>query len=162
MMLYMRPRVWLSVAAAVLTTGCSAAPTKQTQSWPPPQPFEQTGLAGEWDVSDGSLEKTVVLDCHGSGRYDWQDGMVVTTDVRDGYWAGTWHQAGNDREGGFEVLLSPDRRLAEGHWWYSRIGDVYFARGERGGSFSMSRPIGVRTGPDQCRRSPVHEAYGPH
>ncbi|HKW86786.1 MAG TPA: hypothetical protein VJM82_06930, partial [Nitrospiraceae bacterium] len=35
----------------------------------------------------------------------------------------TWRQTGNDREGGFEVLLSEDGTDAKGIWWYTRVGD---------------------------------------
>ncbi len=133
---------WPVVVTAILwIAGCSTPYlSQQPNPSQPSQPFATTGLNGEWEVSDGSFDSTLVLDCQGKGRYSWQDGRVVTTKVQNGYWTGTWYQKGNDREGGFEVLLSNDRTKAEGRWWYSRIGSEHLNPGERGGPFSMSRP----------------------
>lgn len=156
---------WLlyTVAIALLGAGCSTPTRSMDPSLQlPSEPFETTGLAGEWDVSDGAIEKTIVLDCQGGGRYAWQNGKVSTTSVRGNHWTGTWHQSKNDREGGFEVVLSEDRAKAEGRWWYSRIGEARFEPGERGGEFNMDRPLRTTVARDDCRRTkPIH-AYGPH
>ena len=158
--------LWLSclLAFGLVAAGC---PTAHRSISPVPlastEPFEATGLAGEWEVSDGTIDKMLVLDCQGRGRYDWQDGWVSTTSVRGNYWTGTWHQSKNDREGGFEVILSADRSKAEGRWWYTRIGEKRFASEEGGGEFNMTRPLGAVVARDRCRRTtPIHEAHGPH
>ena len=160
------PRVFLALlpaAVILLAAGCSTSVSQTVRpDLGPSQQFSTTGLAGEWEVSDGAMEKTIRIDCTGTGRYGWQDGKVVTTTVQGNYWAGTWDQSGNDREGGFEVQLSADRAKAEGRWWYSRIGDQYFKPGERGDTFTLMRPMNARQTHDDCRRQAIHEALGPH
>ncbi len=59
----------------------------------------------------------------GNGSYTWKKGTIKTTEFVDGKWIGTWHQSGNDREGGFEVILSEDGQQAKGVWWYTRVGE---------------------------------------
>jgi ketosteroid isomerase-like protein len=82
-------------------------------------------LSGEWDILEIEDNKTykATLDTSGNGPYTQQSGRFVTTKFEDRLWQGTWHQTGNDREGGFEVLLSEDGTQAKGVWWYSRVGD---------------------------------------
>lgn len=82
-------------------------------------------LSGEWDILEVEDNKTykATLDKSGNGPYTQQGGRFVTTKFEDRLWQGTWHQSGNDREGGFEVLLSEDGFSAKGVWWYSRVGD---------------------------------------
>ncbi len=82
-------------------------------------------LSGEWDILEVEDNKTykATLDKSGNGPYTQQGGRFVTTKFEDHLWQGTWHQSGNDREGGFEVLLSEDGLSAKGVWWYSRVGD---------------------------------------
>ena len=153
----------LMAAVALLAAGCTtSAPQQARPDLGPSQPFATTGLSGEWEVSDGSLEKTITIDCTGTGHYGWQDGRVITTTVAGNYWAGTWIQSGNDREGGFEVQLSDDRSKAEGRWWYSRIGGQHFTAGERGDTFTLMRPMNAKQTRDDCRRQSIHEALGPH
>lgn len=84
-----------------------------------------TDLSGEWDILEVEDNKTykATLDKSGNGPYTQQGGRFVTTKFEDRLWQGTWHQTGNDREGGFEVLLSEDGTNAKGVWWYSRVGD---------------------------------------
>jgi hypothetical protein len=128
-----------------LTAGCATAgPSPDLQSSPPAghESFAETGLTGEWDISDGDLEFSVVLDCRGTGRYEWQDGRIATMVVRGPYWSGVWQQPGNDREGGFALVLSEDQTKAEGRWWYTRIGDQPMAPSEGGGTFYLTRPPG--------------------
>ena len=79
-------------------------------------------VSGEWDIQEEDKSYRAVLDASGRGRYSWQDGVLVTTRIVDGKWEGTWHQTGNDREGGFEMRLSKDRMTAHGRWWYTRVG----------------------------------------
>jgi ketosteroid isomerase-like protein len=82
-------------------------------------------LGGEWDILEVEDNKTykATLDKSGNGPYTQQGGRFVTTKFEDQLWQGTWQQSGNDREGGFEVLLSEDGLSAKGIWWYSRVGD---------------------------------------
>lgn len=85
----------------------------------------ETDLSGEWDILEVEDNKTykATLDKAGNGPYTQQGGRFVTTKFEDRAWHGTWHQTGNDREGGFEVLLSEDGTQAKGVWWYTRVGD---------------------------------------
>jgi hypothetical protein len=82
-------------------------------------------LSGEWDILEVEDNKTykATLDQSGNGPYTQHGGRFVTTKFEDRLWQGTWHQTGNDREGGFEVLLSEDGQSAKGVWWYTRVGD---------------------------------------
>jgi SnoaL-like domain len=81
-------------------------------------------LSGEWDILEVEDNKSykATLDKTGNGPYTQHDGRFVTTKYTDRLWQGTWHQTGNDREGGFELLLSEDGTQAKGVWWYSRVG----------------------------------------
>jgi hypothetical protein len=79
-------------------------------------------LTGEWEIQEEDKAYQATLDVKGNGPYTWQDGRIQTEKVVDRLWSGTWHQKGNDREGGFEVLLSEDGKTAEGVWWYLRVG----------------------------------------
>jgi hypothetical protein len=79
-------------------------------------------LTGEWEIQEEDKAYQATLDAKGNGPYTWQDGRIQTEKVIDRLWSGTWHQKGNDREGGFEVLLSEDGKTAEGVWWYLRVG----------------------------------------
>lgn len=97
-------------------------------SSPHPVAIPQDGepdLSGEWDILEVEDNKTykATLDKKGNGPYSQQGGRFVTTKFEDRAWHGTWHQTGNDREGGFEVLLSEDGTQAKGVWWYTRVGD---------------------------------------
>jgi hypothetical protein len=76
-------------------------------------------LTGEWEIQEEDKAYQATLDVKGNGSYNWQEGRFQTEKVEDRYWSGTWHQKGNDREGGFEVLLSEDGKTAEGIWWYT-------------------------------------------
>ena len=80
-------------------------------------------LSGEWDVQEDERSYRATLDRLGNGPYSWQGGRIVTTRVAGRTWQGTWQQPGNDREGGFELLLSEDGNEARGVWWYTRVGE---------------------------------------
>jgi ketosteroid isomerase-like protein len=99
-------------------------------------------LSGEWDileVEDNKSYKTT-LDKAGNGPYTQHDGRFVTTKYTDRLWQGTWHQTGNDREGGFELLLSEDGTQAKGVWWYSRVGtQKNIPPREHGGTYVWKR-----------------------
>jgi hypothetical protein len=80
-------------------------------------------LSGQWDIHEEERSYRAMLDRDGNGTYTWQNGKITTTGFADQKWQGTWQQFGNDREGGFEVLLSEDGTEAKGVWWYTRVGD---------------------------------------
>ncbi len=79
-------------------------------------------LSGEWEIQEEDKSYKATLDRSGNGLYTHQGGTLTTTGFADRKWQGTWRQTGNDREGGFEVLLSEDGTSAEGIWWYTRVG----------------------------------------
>lgn len=85
---------------------------------------ETYDLSGEWDILEVEESRTyrATLDRQGNGHYTWQDGQFKTTSFVDRRWRGTWKQTGNDREGEFELVLSEDGTLANGIWWYVRVG----------------------------------------
>jgi hypothetical protein len=88
-----------------------------------PPPVETADLSGEWDIQEEERSYRAVLNREGNGAYTWQNGRITTTGFADRKWQGTWHQSGNDREGGFELLLSEDGAQAKGVWWYTRVGE---------------------------------------
>jgi len=88
------------------------------------QPTSATlNLSGEWDILEVEDNKRykATLDIDGNGPYTQHEGRFVTTKFEGRLWQGTWNQPGNDREGGFEVLLSEDGTEAKGIWWYTRV-----------------------------------------
>lgn len=99
-------------------------------------------LSGEWEILEVEDNKTykATLDKAGNGPYTQHDGRFVTIKYADRLWQGTWLQTGNDREGGFEVLLSEDGRQAKGVWWYSRVGtQKNIPPREHGGTYVWKR-----------------------
>ena len=98
-------------------------------------------VSGEWNIEEEDKSYRAVLDKHGNGHYSWQGGRIDTMTIDDRKWLGTWRQTGNDREGGFEVLLSEDGREARGVWWYTRVGDrKNIPPREWGGRYVWRRP----------------------
>lgn len=89
--------------------------TSSSSSQPP-------DMSGTWEIHEEDKTYHAVLDASGNGSYTWQQGMLITSHISNGHWEGMWHQAGNDREGGFEVRLSEDGMTAQGRWWYTRVG----------------------------------------
>lgn len=81
-------------------------------------------LSGVWEILEVEDDKRyrATFDQHGNGPYTQHGGRFTTSRITNRLWQGTWHQPGNDREGGFEVLLSEDGTQAKGVWWYSRVG----------------------------------------
>jgi hypothetical protein len=99
-------------------------------------------LSGEWDILEVEDNKSykATLDKTGNGPYTQHDGRFVTTKYSDRLWQGTWYQTGNDREGGFELLLSEDGTQAKGVWWYSRVGtQKNIPPREHGGTYVWKR-----------------------
>jgi ketosteroid isomerase-like protein len=105
-------------------------------------PAAAPDLSGEWDILEVEDDKRykATLDKNGNGPYTQHGGRFVTTKFSDRLWQGTWQQPGNDREGGFEVLLSEDGTQAKGIWWYTRVGthkDI--PPREHGGTYQWQR-----------------------
>ena len=101
-----------------------------------------TDLSGEWEILEVEDDKryTAILDKAGNGPYTQHGGRFVTTKFSDRLWQGTWQQPGNDREGGFEILLSEDGKEAKGVWWYSRVGThKNIPPREHGGTYQWKR-----------------------
>ena len=99
-------------------------------------------LSGEWDILEVEDDKRykAKLDKAGNGPYTQHGGRFVTTKFSDRLWEGTWQQPGNDREGGFELLLSEDGKEAKGVWWYSRVGShKNIPPREHGGTYHWKR-----------------------
>jgi ketosteroid isomerase-like protein len=107
-------------------------------------------LSGEWEILEVEDDKRyrATLDKAGNGPYTQHGGQFVTTKFSDHLWQGTWQQPGNDREGGFELLLSDDGTQAKGVWWYSRVGtQKNIPPREHGGTYLWKRltpPLSTR------------------
>jgi hypothetical protein len=125
------------------------APLAQRSLTPSQQHFISTAqlsstsdLSGEWDILEVEDDKhyQATLDKAGNGPYTQHGGRFVTTKFADRLWQGTWQQPGNDREGGFELLLSEDGTQAKGVWWYSRVGtQKNIPPREHGGTYLWKR-----------------------
>jgi hypothetical protein len=85
------------------------------------QAGENAVLGGEWEYEEDGMVVPLRLDRFGNGTYDFKGGRFRTDLLSDHRWAGAWAQRENDREGGFEITLSPDYSEGEGRWWYTRI-----------------------------------------
>jgi ketosteroid isomerase-like protein len=99
-------------------------------------------LSGEWEILEVEDDKRyrATLDKAGNGPYTQHGGRFVTTQFANRLWKGTWQQPGNDREGGFEVLLSEDGQEAKGVWWYTRVGNhKNIPPREHGGTYQWKR-----------------------
>ena len=88
---------------------------------PTPQPSNLKDLSGLWEIQEDDKTYQATLDSKGNGPYTHEQGSFTTTELDGRLWSGNWKQRGNDREGGFEVLLSEDYKTAEGVWWYTRV-----------------------------------------
>jgi hypothetical protein len=134
----------LAILSAVLLAACASV------SVPESAPTRDTGLinlGGEWEWQEEAVVQRISLDKNGNGTYVWQDGRIVTISVSDGRWEGMWYQQGNDRDGGFEVLLSGDAMEGEGSWWYTRIGSRHLPPRAQGGSFRLKRVASLAAQP---------------
>jgi len=78
-------------------------------------------LSGVWEIQEEDKTYQATLNAQGNGPYTHEQGIFTTTELDGRLWSGTWAQEGNDREGGFEVLLAEDYTSAEGVWWYTRV-----------------------------------------
>jgi hypothetical protein len=142
--MYMRFRIMVMlVVCSFAVWGCPAVPTIKPVSLPPSPEISLAkvkiqDLTGEWKYEEGRVIYPLTLDEEGRGTYKWKEGRFETTNLSNGVWKGTWHQEGNDREGGFELQLHPDLQSATGSWWYTRI-ETDQDPLEPGGSFSLRR-----------------------
>jgi hypothetical protein len=101
---------------------------------------ETPDLSGDWEIEEEDKIYKATLGKTGNGTYTHKGGMLKTTSYANRLWQGTWQQPENDREGGFEVLLSEDGKEAKGIWWYSRVGDhKNIPPREHGGTYSWKR-----------------------
>jgi ketosteroid isomerase-like protein len=101
---------------------------------------ELPDLSGEWEIEEEDKSYRATLDKAGNGTYTHKGGVLKTTGFANRLWQGTWHQPENDREGGFEVLLSEDGKEARGIWWYTRVqGHNNIPPREHGGTYSWKR-----------------------
>ena len=107
-------------------------------------------LSGEWEILEVEDDKRyrATLDKTGNGPYTQHGGRFVTTQLANRLWQGTWQQPGNDREGGFELLLSEDGKEAKGVWWYTRVGNhKNIPPREHGGTYQWKRVTPVPAAP---------------
>ena len=101
-------------------------------------------LSGEWEIIEVEDDKRykATFDKNGNGPYTQHGGRFTTSAISNRLWQGTWHQPGNDREGGFEVILSEDGTQAKGIWWYSRVGkQKNIPPREHGGTYHWKKVI---------------------
>jgi uncharacterized protein (TIGR02246 family) len=122
-----------SVRTAAGISQASAGPLPATATAGAPD------LSGRWKVQETDRTYEATLDTDGNGTYTWQGGEIRTTRLDGRVWQGTWHQPGNDREGGFEVLLSDDRTQGQGSWWYTRVDSRKVPPREWGGPYVWKR-----------------------
>jgi len=133
----LRAANWPAVAHAQ-----PAAPAPQLVADPGILRAPVADLSGEWEILEVEDDKRykATLDKSGNGPYTQHGGHFTTTKFADRLWQGTWQQPGNDREGGFELLLSEDGTQAKGVWWYSRVGTrKNIPPREHGGSYQWKR-----------------------
>jgi len=97
-------------------------------------------LAGTWAYEEHGKTVLITLNEYGNGTYDWKDGRFMTATYSNGVWKGSWSQGENDRDGGFEVVLSPNKPEGNGRWWYTRIGNDTSPT-QPGGVFQIVRQL---------------------
>lgn len=105
-----------------------------------PQRIEE--LAGSWEYKDDVGQGIITLNAEGKGAYEWEEGRFETLSLENQTWTGVWIQEGNDCEGSFELTFSDDSPVAQGDWWYTRIGKDKDPL-QPGGTFSMARPSAI-------------------
>ena len=124
------------------------SPPAQSPAAVSPRPTNEVGtsslpdVSGKWEILEVEDDKryTATLDGKGNGPYTQHSGRFTTIAIADRLWQGTWQQPGNDREGGFEVLLSGDGTQAKGIWWYTRVGtQTKIPPREHGGTFHWNK-----------------------
>jgi hypothetical protein len=141
---YRRTIIFSPLLLAVAMIGCAKDTGRHVQesqaSVAPPvtvgTPYPS--LAGTWEYEEHGNTILITLNEYGNGTYDWKDGRFMTATYSNGIWKGSWSQRENDRDGEFEVILSQDRPVGEGRWWYTRIGSD-MAPAHPGGVFQIVR-----------------------
>jgi len=136
-------RIVLVVVSIVSVVSCAELSHEVSQGQKTIQdrvvlPRDTTDLAGLWEYEDNTGSYTITLNAEGKGPYDWEEGRFETISLKEGLWTGIWIQEGNDREGGFELTFSENADVAQGEWWYTRIGKDRDPL-QPGGTFKMSR-----------------------
>ena len=134
----------LVVVGMVSIVGCAEFSHRITQEQRNLQknsvmPKNITELSGLWEYGDHTGSYSIMLNAEGKGPYEWEEGRFETISLKEGLWRGIWIQEGNDREGEFELTFSENADVAEGKWWYTRIGKDHDPL-QPGGTFKMSRP----------------------
>jgi hypothetical protein len=136
------PKVFLILVFAVIFGALQSCSYLATSKSPPvsaaPASIDDFNPVGVWLYEDRLAIGEAKLDENGNGSYPWKGGYFVTKSWVGGVWKGTWHQPGNDREGGFELKLSQDLSFAAGRWWYTRIGDD-LSPDKPGGKVTLTR-----------------------
>ena len=144
---WQRYRTAIMLSPLLLTasmTGCAKDSGRYIQgpevSVAPPATAEARypSLAGTWAYEEHGKTVLITLNEEGNGTYDWKDGRFMTATYSNGVWKGSWSQRENDRDGGFEVILSQDKPEGEGRWWYTRIGSDT-SPSQPGGIFQIVR-----------------------
>ncbi len=133
----------MTVMSLLLLAGCANRTPPESsdihsRSIPVALPEHIEELAGVWKYKDAAGEGTILLNSEGKGAYEWEGGRFETLALANGTWTGVWIQEGNDREGGFKLTFSDSSSVAEGEWWYTRIGKDTDPL-QPGGTFRMSR-----------------------
>ena len=96
-------------------------------------------IQGQWLIEEEERFYCATLDHQGNGTYNWQDGRIVSRSFQGRKWTGTWHQPGNDREGGFEITFSTNGNKARGRWWYERVEQRTIPPRKSGGPYIWTR-----------------------
>jgi ketosteroid isomerase-like protein len=130
---------WILVAWHESTRTAAGMPQASADSPPASSEAAALNLSGRWKVEETDRSYEATLDADGNGTYTWQGGQIRTTRLDGRTWQGTWQQPGNDREGGFEVVLSDDRARGQGSWWYTRVDSRKVPPREWGGPYVWTR-----------------------
>mgnify|MGYP001366030919 CR=1 FL=1 len=134
-----------SLRSANLGGALSSSPADSREPHPSQaQSSDEPDVSGTWEILEVEDDKRyqATLDQNGNGPYSQHGGRFTTTKIAGRLWEGTWHQSGNDREGGFELQLSEDGTEAKGIWWYTRVGKQKgIPPKEHGGTYHWKKPI---------------------
>lgn len=131
----------IQVGCAEVTPPVSQEIHSRSATFSLPQRIED--LEGPWEYKDADGEGTMTLNALGKGGYDWEEGQFETLSLENGIWTGVWIQERNDREGGFKLKFLDDSPVAQGEWWYTRIGKDHDPL-QPGGTFRMARPSAIQ------------------
>jgi ketosteroid isomerase-like protein len=134
---------WLLVAWHESVRTAGGMMQADARPLPASRPSVKVALGGVWRVQETDRAYDATLDAAGNGTYTWQGGRITTTRHDGATWEGTWHQPGNDREGGFQLVLSVDGSQAQGSWWYTRVDSRRIPPREWGGPYLWKRTVPV-------------------